>query len=504
MPHLSEDARRRLRQLAGLNHLNESDDQWSRFQEHGEARRPGALEEATVLSKAVAHALRGHGDKVIEILSQLPKEELKTIIKVYGRSPFNKKPEANLIYDAAQDALSRKYHESSEIEPGALEEAKYKMWTGPTASKQVAAALKKIKGVSDVVAGTEHVIFRCSDLDALRAKAPPIVKAHLKALPGMHHQGAKKIGESLEERVPNELDERGAGAPVKLKDQHADAKKRAKEHPGSGWGKHAAKLRRKMAGKGVEEAKKKYTGKTARNLWHLGYEAYLGGETPSRSDPMPFVDGWNAAADDKLHGGKTKFKASAYEGVAPVGLKITRRLAFEGFDDEDDARWAEDRKGQEYLDKHLKKPGKKGGWWLPPHNLLINQALMGMNLWHFRYDISLREEGIVVRPMWTSIDSGSTIGGKNMSGFAQINPAIAANLVKLVKQQPTIESTVQKELDDAEHKFGMKIPPAFKSKILKDAVKVAGRRWGVNRLRTNKELIPYDGSKKRKLSSWGF
>ena len=51
-----------------------------------------------------------------------------------------------------------------------------------------------------------------------------------------------------EQKVDDEIEERGAGAPVKLKDQHADAKRRAKEHPGSKWGKHAAKLKKKMKG----------------------------------------------------------------------------------------------------------------------------------------------------------------------------------------------------------------------------------------------------------------
>ena len=47
---------------------------------------------------------------------------------------------------------------------------------------------------------------------------------------------------------------RGAGAPVKLKDQLKDAEKRARLYPKSGWKKHAAKLRAKLKGEDLDEA----------------------------------------------------------------------------------------------------------------------------------------------------------------------------------------------------------------------------------------------------------
>ena len=47
---------------------------------------------------------------------------------------------------------------------------RYRMWTGPMYPRQVADAIRKAGG-RDVIAGTEHVIFRTDDFDALKARA---------------------------------------------------------------------------------------------------------------------------------------------------------------------------------------------------------------------------------------------------------------------------------------------------------------------------------------------
>ena len=77
-----------------------------------------------------------------------------------------------------------------------LSEAKWKVWTGPTAVKQLAAALKDVDGVSAVTDGTEHVYFTYGgDAEKDLGKIPGIVGAHMKRGPH-RYQGAKPIGEA--------------------------------------------------------------------------------------------------------------------------------------------------------------------------------------------------------------------------------------------------------------------------------------------------------------------
>jgi len=47
---------------------------------------------------------------------------------------------------------------------------RYRMWSGPVYAKDLAKAIRDA-GAHDVIAGTEHVIFRTDDLEALKARA---------------------------------------------------------------------------------------------------------------------------------------------------------------------------------------------------------------------------------------------------------------------------------------------------------------------------------------------
>jgi hypothetical protein len=76
-------------------------------------------------------------------------------------------------------------------------------------------------------------------------------------------------------------------------------------------------------------------------------------------------------------------------------------------------------------------------------------------------------------------------------------------LMKYAKSQPTVMETVKLELNWVEKKFGIKIPSDIEGTLIREAPKVAARRWGINRLRTKKILVPLDGSKPQELSSWG-
>jgi hypothetical protein len=134
---------------------------------------------------------------------------------------------------------------------------------------------------------------------------------------------------------------------------------------------------------------------------------------------------------------------------------------------------------------------------------LLNQALMGMNLWVFGYRIGYRKDldGLTVRPTWHSVESGQSLGHMNMSGFRYIDMDIAKKVVKLITTRPSIETTVKGEIERAEQKFDMTVPSAIASKLVKDAVKVAERRWGAKGAVKTK-LYPFDGSKPRNLGMW--
>jgi hypothetical protein len=157
-------------------------------------------------------------------------------------------------------------------------------------------------------------------------------------------------------------------------------------------------------------------------------------------------------------------------------------------------------------------PLKGGDLWKPPHNLALNFALMGANLWVFTilpmfwkkkgYRTIDGQEGIVIHPIWASVSQGGTIGPKDMSGFSHLTPEIAHKIVKAIKARKTIPETVGMELKALQQQFGIKIPAGVSTKIINQSVKVAKRRWSVNRLRVKDRFIPLDGSKPRDLGSW--
>lgn len=168
--------------------------------------------------------------------------------------------------------------------------------------------------------------------------------------------------------------------------------------------------------------------------------------------------------------------------------------------------------GEMLLNKELKVIGKRGrGWWDPPHNYLINMTLMGtLNDWRFRIlpmwaDRTAyrpasgdKPEGIVIDPSWSPLSSDPIGNG----GAIDPTTKNVEELIKFARGQESITATVAAELKWIESKFGVNIPNDIQSKLVSDALKVANRRWGVNRLKTKKILVPFDGSKSIELSSW--
>lgn len=187
------------------------------------------------------------------------------------------------------------------------------------------------------------------------------------------------------------------------------------------------------------------------------------------------------------------------EGASRV-LNVSDELAYipKVSAEEDD----EERLGMEYLQDHL-EPFKKGSaLWLPPHNLCLNRALMGWNLWvftilpHFPKKKAYRSDlnGIVIRPSWTSLPN---------KDFSAVDLKLAERLVSVMQKATTVQETIRKEMDWIEREFKIEIPSAIRSRMEKECLTMARRRWGVDLLRLKDRLIPLDGSKPRDLSSWG-
>ena len=162
------------------------------------------------------------------------------------------------------------------------------------------------------------------------------------------------------------------------------------------------------------------------------------------------------------------------------------------------------------LSAELTPTKKKSGWWDPPHNYLINMTLMGtLNCWVFsilpkfaaktayRPASGSQPEGLVIDPSWNPDYAGPTKG----ETFDPTDKALDI-LIREAKSMVNVQHTVQHELKWVETKFGVEIPAKIQSDLIQGALKVAARRWGVNRLTQKRILVPFDGSKSQELSSW--
>jgi hypothetical protein len=180
---------------------------------------------------------------------------------------------------------------------------------------------------------------------------------------------------------------------------------------------------------------------------------------------------------------------------------------------DDEEAPSEYKQMEEFLNSNLTaiKKDRQGAWWAPPNNFMINSAIMGLNTWVYRilpmfaaktaYRPADPErgmpEGLVIDPGWTPSRDDPTGGDTIIHSLKN-----AELLAKVAKSQPSVTDNVKMEFRWVESKFGVKIPSGVESAILRDTLKVAVRRWGVNRLRTKKILVPFDGSKSQELSNW--
>ncbi len=157
-----------------------------------------------------------------------------------------------------------------------------------------------------------------------------------------------------------------------------------------------------------------------------------------------------------------------------------------------------------FLDQNMKKLKKGSAWWLPPHNFVLNSALMNLNCWYFsilpfrsattayRQKSDRLPEGIVIDPNWKPF--------QNSEGSHVL--AAAEHAFKMAKTHPSVSDSVKRELEVIENHFKVQIPPSVASTLIGQSLKIAERRWGTDGLRRKKILVPFDGSKSIPLGSW--
>lgn len=148
---------------------------------------------------------------------------------------------------------------------------------------------------------------------------------------------------------------------------------------------------------------------------------------------------------------------------------------------------------------------KGHGWWKAPHNYVVNSALMGFNGWiftilPFRAKLTAYRpagrlpEGIVIDPSWRP--------DPRTDRPLDHTPKAAELLIRIVNQSESVPDTVRGELAAIEATFKIQIPSGIQSNLVSESLKVAKRRWGVDRLRQKRILVPLDGSKPIQLGSW--
>jgi len=185
-------------------------------------------------------------------------------------------------------------------------------------------------------------------------------------------------------------------------------------------------------------------------------------------------------------------KALTKKGIAHIVSKESIVALEEGYDE-----------FVKKMDEKLTKFKKGSAWWKPGKNLAINMTILGkVNLWNFtilplfpkKTAFSKEDNSIVIHPIWTS--------HYKYKDTYTVNEDVADVFIKAVSSIPDITKTVKGELEWIEKQFKIKINSKVKTKIINESVKVAARRWGVDRLKIKNDLINIDTGETSKQSSW--
>ena len=139
-------------------------------------------------------------------------------------------------------------------------------------------------------------------------------------------------------------------------------------------------------------------------------------------------------------------------------------------------------------------------YWKPPHNMAVNFAIFGTNLWYFTlFPLYWKSNGyrpdlgsFTIRPIWRSFSDGSL-------GYNTLTDGVIKKLAATINKAKSIPDSVKEDLRVMETTWGIDIPDAIKNKLIQDSLKMAKRRWGVDHVRTPNTLVPLDGSKPRNL-----
>lgn len=127
---------------------------------------------------------------------------------------------------------------------------------------------------------------------------------------------------------------------------------------------------------------------------------------------------------------------------------------------------------------------ERGGWWLPPHNLVMKHSALGTGVWtftllpYFPIKRAYREDlnGIVIRPAWRLLTTTSRVASEDFPRY------------------PTISTTVDKELSWLEKQFSIEVPTDIRAVLVAASLDQARRRWGADPTRIKDRLIPLDGA----------
>ena len=136
---------------------------------------------------------------------------------------------------------------------------------------------------------------------------------------------------------------------------------------------------------------------------------------------------------------------------------------------------------------------------LSPGAILV---LMGADLQLIR---SNRAEREVRRLLWNNVFiEGWALYCEEMmkdalDAYIQRDLKLAEKLVSIMQRSHTVQETVRRELDWIEREFQVEVPSNIRSQMEKEALIMARRRWGVNRLRLKNRLIPWGGRKPRDI-----
>lgn len=185
-----------------------------------------------------------------------------------------------------------------------------------------------------------------------------------------------------------------------------------------------------------------------------------------------------------------------------VEINVARDVLLNAGPSEAEDYEVDEREAEKFVSENFESM-KGGGWWVPNHNLLLNQTMMGTcNLWVFsmlplfprKKAYNPKHNGIVIHPSWHPYDK--RVFDMSLGDVKKVYVA--------AKSSPTVQDTVRKELAWVESEFKIQIPEAIQAKLVKSAIPTAVRRWGADRLRTKDQVIPLDGSKPFNLSAWGW